>query len=171
MRAKSFTDDVLPLKDTLYRLALRIVGASEEAKDVVQETMARVWRQRDRLDGMDSVEAYCLTACRHIAIDATRRRAQMPQLPDNAPEPPDRAGADDPQKAAERRDSYRLVRSIIATLPEKQRTAIELRDFQGRSYKEVAEVMGITQDQVKVSIFRARQAIRQKFTSTQNYGL
>ena len=49
----------------------------------------------------------------------------------------------------------------MAQLPEKQRIAMQLRDFEGRSYKEIADIMEITEDQVKVNIFRARQTIRQ----------
>lgn len=60
---------------------------------------------------------------------------------------------------------------IINKLPEKQRTAVQLRDFEGMSYKEIAEVMGITEEQVKVNIFRARQTIKKKFIETESYGL
>lgn len=48
---------------------------------------------------------------------------------------------------------------------------MQLRDFEGKSYKEVAEILGITEEQVKVNIFRARQTIKQKFRKIDNYGL
>ena len=48
---------------------------------------------------------------------------------------------------------------------------MQLRDFEGKSYKEIAAILDISEEQVKVSIFRARQAIRQKFIETENYGL
>ena len=51
------------------------------------------------------------------------------------------------------------------SLPEKQRIAMQLRDFEGKSYKEIADIMEITEDQVKVNIFRARQAVKSKLTS------
>ena len=56
-------------------------------------------------------------------------------------------------------------------LPEKQRSCIQLRDIEGKAYREIAEVLGISEQQVKVNIHRARQAVRQKFLETEQYGL
>ena len=64
-----------------------------------------------------------------------------------------------------------LIRRLINTLPEKQRSVMQLRDFEGKSYKEIAEILAISEEQVKVNIFRARQTIKQKFLETENYGL
>ena len=76
-----------------------------------------------------------------------------------------------PFEQADQSNRVRLVRQIIDTLPEKQRSCIQLRDFEGKSYKEVAEVMGISESQVKVNIFRARQAVKTKFEQLDQYGL
>ena len=48
---------------------------------------------------------------------------------------------------------------------------MQLRDFEGKSYKEIAQVLGITEEQVKVNIFRARQAVKQKYNEIEGYGL
>jgi RNA polymerase sigma-70 factor (ECF subfamily) len=48
---------------------------------------------------------------------------------------------------------------------------MQLRDFEGKSYKEIAQVLGISEEQVKVNIFRARQTIKQRFIETEDYGL
>ena len=64
-----------------------------------------------------------------------------------------------------------LIRRLINTLPEKQRSVMQLRDFEGKSYKEIAEILAISEEQVKVNIFRARQTIKQRFLETENYGL
>jgi len=56
-------------------------------------------------------------------------------------------------------------------LPEKQRTCMQLRDVEGKSYKEIAAVMDITEQQVKVNIFRARQSIKQEYLKQEQYGL
>jgi RNA polymerase sigma-70 factor (ECF subfamily) len=52
---------------------------------------------------------------------------------------------------------------MISQLPEKQRSCMQLRDMEGKSYKDIATVLDITEEQVKVNIFRARQTIREKF--------
>jgi RNA polymerase sigma-70 factor (ECF subfamily) len=69
------------------------------------------------------------------------------------------------------RDRVDLVRRLIGQLPEKQRSCMQLRDIEGKSYKEIATVIGITEQQVKINIFRARQTIRQKYIETEKYGL
>lgn len=170
MKKVSFRNDVLPLKDILYRLALRITLDRVEAEDVVQDTLMKVWARRDSWDTIDSMEAYCLTVCRNISLDRVARRdirqtplgEQVAEQADKTSSPFDRAVAS---------DRLSIVRDIIAHLPEKQRTCVQLRDFEGRAYKDIAAVLGITEEQVKVNIFRARQAIKKKYQEYDNYGL
>ena len=57
------------------------------------------------------------------------------------------------------------------SLPEKQKTCMQLRDFEGKSYKDIATVLSISEEQVKVNIYRARQAVKQKFNENAEYGL
>lgn len=169
----SFRNDILPLKNELYRLALRITLDNAEAEDVVQETLIKVWKKRDEWQRIDSIEAYCMATCRNLAIDKTRKMANLaPSLGDMpVPDAPDRSCASNPEEQAMMRDRIALVRRLIDILPEKQRSAMQLRDFEGKSYKEIASIMGISEELVKVSIFRARQAIKRKFEETENYGL
>ena len=68
-------------------------------------------------------------------------------------------------------DRIRLIRRLVDSLPEKQRTIMLLREAEGKSYKEMAEIMGITEEQVKVNLFRARQTIKQKYIEADKYGL
>ena len=77
MQEISFRNDILPLKDKLFRLALRITSDRAEAEDVVQETLIRVWNKRDEWTQFGSVEAYCLTVARNLAID--RAKGKTPE--------------------------------------------------------------------------------------------
>jgi len=171
MNTISFRADVLPLKNELYRLALRITQNPAEAEDVVQETMIKVWNRRDRWDEIESIEAFCLTICRNIAVDKTRSAAHQNLFLDQDHEVADASYSSNPQEQAEQRDRVMLVRRLINDLPEKQRSVMQLRDIEGKSYREIAQILGITEDQVKVNIFRARQVIKKKFLQTENYGL
>ena len=63
------------------------------------------------------------------------------------------------------------VRRLIDRLPEKQRSCMQLRDFEGKPYKEIAQILQISEEQVKVNIFRARQTVRQRYQELDNYGL
>lgn len=66
-------------------------------------------------------------------------------------------------------DNLRMVGQIVDSLPEKQRSCIQLRDFEGKAYKEIAAVLDITEEQVKVNIFRARQTIKQQFLKMNSF--
>lgn len=99
-----FREDVLPLKNKLFRLALRLTGVRADAEDIVQETLIKVWNKRAELDKIESVEAFSLTICRHLALDHLARfdnrhealddttadtaRDQAAWSPDHRPAPP-----------------------------------------------------------------------------------
>ena len=172
MKKVSFRNDVLPLKNRLYRLALRITLTPEDAEDVVQETMMKVWSRRQQWDQIESMEAFCLTICRNLSLDKTRKMAASEQsLEAGEHDAPDYSHAANPEEQAIQKDRLRLVRQIIDSLPEKQRSVMQLRDFEGKSYKEIATIMDISEEQVKVNIFRARQTVRQRFLQSEDYGL
>ena len=159
----SFHTDILPLKNELYRLALRITMNAADAEDVVQETMMKVWNRRDQWNQIESIEAFCLTICRNLSLDKVRRMDNQTQTLDAAYDPKDQGVASNPEEQAIQSDRVRLVRQMISQLPEKQRSCMQLRDMEGKSYKDIATVLDITEEQVKVNIFRARQTIREKF--------
>lgn len=163
MKTISFQSDILPLKNELYRMALRITMNAADAEDVVQETMMKVWNRRDQWDQIESIEAFCLTICRNVSLDKVRRMDNQTQSLDAAYDPKDQGVASNPEEQAIQSDRVRLVRQMINQLPEKQRSCMQLRDMEGKSYKDIATILDITEEQVKVNIFRARQTIREKF--------
>ena len=99
-----------------------------------------------------------------------KAESQNPSLEDGH-DTADTSYTSNPEEQAMQRDRIALVRQLIDHLPEKQRSCMQLRDFEGKSYKEIAQILGITEEQVKVNIFRARQQIKQQFIKTENYGL
>lgn len=159
----TFQADILPLKNELYRLALRITMNAAEAEDVVQETMMKVWNRREQWEQIESIEAFCLTICRNLSLDKLRRMDNHTQSLDAAYDPKDFHVASNPEEQAVQRDRIQLVRQLINMLPEKQRSCMQLRDMEGKSYKDIAAILGITEEQVKVNIFRARQTIKERF--------
>lgn len=173
MKEQRFRTDVLPLKNELFRLALRITLNPAEAEDVVQETMIRVWNRRDQWDDIESMEAFCLTVCRNLALDHQRLKANQHASLDDEEDAIEarHPTTDTPEQEAERHDQLEQVRRLMDSLPEKQRSCMQLRDIEGHSYREIASIMGISEQQVKVNIFRARQAIKQKFIQDERYGL
>ena len=64
-----FKHDILPLKNIIFRTALRIVLNREEAEDIVQDTLIKLWERRDELEKVENLEAFALTMARNLAID------------------------------------------------------------------------------------------------------
>ena len=162
---KSFQTHVLPLKNELFRLALRITQNRAEAEDVVQETMMKVWNRREEWEKIESMEAFCLTFCRNQALDKLRRMDNQAMSLDVSIDPTDSSHYANPEEQTVMNDRIRLVRQLISQLPEKQRSCMQLRDIEGKSYRDIATILDITEQQVKVNIFRARQTIKEKISS------
>jgi RNA polymerase sigma factor, sigma-70 family len=163
MKEIDFQNDLLPLKNKLYRLAQRITLDSLEAEDVVEDTLVRVWERRKSLTDVENLEVYCLTICRNLALDrAERKDAQHAALDANFEAPADTTTLPDAQLEADERLAW--VRRSFEMLPEKQRTALQLRDIDGHSYQEVATAMDISESDVKVTLHRARQALKEKLS-------
>lgn len=173
MRIITFQADVLPLKNILFRLALRITQNRADAEDVVQETMMKVWNRRGEWQQIENMEAFCLTVCRNVSLDKLRRMdRQVLSLEDTPMEadgydPIDHSHLANPEQQAVQRDRLQQVRRIISQLPEKQRSCMQLRDIEGKSYRDIATILGITEQQVKVNIFRARQTVKEKMMSVE----
>ncbi|MBR1788577.1 MAG: RNA polymerase sigma factor [Bacteroidaceae bacterium] len=170
----TFQNDILPLKDSLFRLALRITFDRLEAEDITQETLLRLWQQRDEWPQIENMGAYASTICRRLALDFLKRAktrnegaeeaegeahthiapvSPLVALPSTAPLP---------DEVLDQRQRLDIVRQLIDQLPEVQRTILQLRDIEGYSYDEIAQATDLTETQVKVYLHRAR--IRLKST-------
>ena len=169
MKKLSFRDDVLPLKDKIFRLALRITLSRAEAEDIVQDVLIKVWNRRDDLAEVDSIEAYSLTVCRNLSLDRLQRKENDNVNLDDAP--PTEADDAPPDLQMIRNERIDNIKRLIERLPIPQRAAMQLRDMEGKTYKEISAITGQTEEQVKVNIFRARQDIRKQIEKIENYGL
>jgi RNA polymerase sigma-70 factor (ECF subfamily) len=148
------------LKDVLFRLAFRITLNKEDAEDIVQETLIRLWNET-KTQEIENIKSFGLTTCRNLALDHNKKRErQNITLEEDLHEQED--VSNQPDRLIESKERFGFLTALINELPEKQRTAIQLRDVEGRSYKEISDIMQITESDVKVNIFRARQKLKDK---------
>ena len=147
MKKLSFRDDVLPLKDKIFRLALRITLSRAEAEDIVQDVLIKVWNRRDDLAEVDSIEAYSLTVCRNLSLDRLQRKENDNVNLDDAP--PTEADDAPPDLQMIRNERIDNIKRLIERLPIPQRAAMQLRDMEGKTYKEISAITGQTEEQVK----------------------
>ena len=146
--------------DKLFRFAFSSLRNREQAEDVVQESFARVWEKVETIN-FDKAKSYLFTTAHHAMIDEIRLRQPLTNI-DDCP----------PNELKEKPNSYPDVNDILhkalATLPEAQRNALLLRDYEGYSYQEIGNITGMTEAQVKINIFRARTALKNKLKSIDN---
>jgi len=161
MRITEFNNIVSQIKDKMYRIAFRVVRNHEEACDVVQDALVKIWTKWDTISAADNSEAYCMTVTRNMAIDLVRSRKMPTTEIENHYDL--KSGAADPERQAVARDEMSRVRAFIEGMPERHRTVLELRDIDGYSYKEISRITGYSIEKVKVYLYRARIKIKEHF--------
>lgn len=146
------------MKDKLFRFAFRLLQNVQEAEDAVQDVMAGVWAKRDQWGEWKSIEAYCMTATRNNCLDRIRKRRILPVQEEKAGQvsSPDR----NPYEKMMDKQMVQRIRQCMDALPENQQRVVRLREMEGFSYNEIAEVLEMTLEQVKINLFRGRNAIK-----------
>jgi len=161
MQIQEFNHIVQKLKDKMYRLAVRLVRDPEEARDVVQDALGKIWNKRDKLETVDNKEAYCMTITRNVGIDKIRKKRMTTTDIDEHYDIASKSA--NPERLTIVKDEFKRVRKVIDDLPENHRTVIQLRDIDGYSYKEIVEITGFSQEKVKVYLHRARTRLKEHF--------
>jgi RNA polymerase sigma-70 factor (ECF subfamily) len=170
MNLDSFQTRVLPAKNKLFRFACRLLDNEEEAKDVVQDVLIKVWNGREQMNEVLNWEAWCMRLTKNLSLD--RLRSRQRKSTDPMGEGFDvRNESLSPLETTELSESMQRINLLIAALPEKQRQVIHLRDIEGYTYNEICEILGLEMSQVKVNLFRARNAVREKLVKINAYGL
>lgn len=170
MSLEAFKIRVLPVKDKLYRFAFRFLKDEDEARDIVQEVFIKVWNKQDQMDQVENMEAWCMQVTRNMSLD--RLKSKQYKYTDSMKDDFDvSSGGETPYRFVETNDTMTNINRMISNLPEKQRQVILLRDVEGYSYKEIADIMEIDMNQVKVNLFRARKAVKDNILNINAYGL
>lgn len=169
MHLKYFKNEILPLKDKLFRYALSYIKDKAESEDIVQEVFIRLWQKRKNLDKIKNIEAWSMTITRNLSLDKLKaNRLEFKDL--HYVE--DKAQIKfNPEQLVEQSEAMAGIRKVIDSLSEKQRQVIVLRDIEGHTYQEIGDIIGIDQNLVKVTLFRARENVRKKLLKTDRYGL
>ena len=166
MTSEEFKSKVLPLKNKLYRFAVRLLGDTDEAQDIVQEIFLRLWSKRERLSEYRSIEAFAMTMTRNLCLDQLKSPASRKEKFDDNSEMPDYKT---PYASTEHHDTMRFVKMAMDQLPEQQRMVIHMRDIEECDFDEIAEVTGLSLNNLRVTLSRARKKIRDTLIKINNY--
>lgn len=169
MTKEEFKTLVLPSGGKLFRLALSLLSDRQEAEDIVQDTFVKLWNMREELYRYDSVEALAVTIMKNLCLD--RLRSYRHRKKDRSGVEQFRVKSDlaDPEKNAELTESTQTIHGFVQMLPEQQRLVIHLRDIEQYSYEEIEEMTGLTRNNIRVQLSRARKQVREAYLKYQNY--
>lgn len=149
----------------MYAVALRMFGNREDAQDCLQEAMLRIYRSIGNFKGQSSFATWVYRITMNSCLDELRRKknkqsTSLDGLLDQGWAPMDEG--ETPEKHAMRTELRRELKRAIRELPEDMRSAVILRDVQGFSYEEIAQVLNVHVGTVKSRISRAREKLRGK---------
>ena len=170
MLLEEFKHSVLPVKNKLYRFALRFLGNEDEAKDVVQEVLIKAWDRREDLAHYKSIEAWCMRLTRNMSLNKLKSgHYSKTQVLEE--ELRISTETQTPYESTESQDVLTNIQKFMKALPPLQQQVLQLRDVEGYSYEEISEMLDVTLGQVKVNIFRARQSLKKNLQSINAYGI
>lgn len=147
--------------DFMFRLACGILGRSDEAQDMMQDVAERILRRQEKLKDVRNIDAFLSQSIRNACIDRLRRRKETtPKIP----EVPD-------EKNPDRWNDRQIVHKALARLPERQRLAVHLKDIEGYSNKELADILETDETNVRTLLSRGRKALREIIQNEIGYGV
>ena len=170
---RAFEQIVLQTERAVYNLALSIVKKKEDAEDVTQETYLRLWRAASEVKLESSLKLYILRTARNLALDLIRKNSKRDEIDtvildaegefeiDVADDSPDSR----PDESYLRKVEKEVIRQSIEELPSAAREIIVLRDIEGLSYTEIADMLGLAEGTLKSKLFRARERLRKLILS------
>jgi len=157
-----FKETVFCLKDEMYRFAKRFVTSSDEAEDVVQDLMMKFWQKKEEIAAFGNIKSYamrsvkneCLNRLKHHDVkmgfaDFQLHRSELYQIETN--------------------NLKEHILNFIRQLPEKQKAVIHLKDVEEYDISEIAEMLEMEENAVRVNLMRARQKIKEQITQLMNY--
>lgn len=161
MTQEIFKQTVFVHRDRMYRFAKSILQDEEEAFDLVQEVMMKLWQRREEIQDLHHVEAFVIRCVRNDAMNRLKK-AKVVQLYQSS------------VVVSVEKEKYplltkELIIRMIQELPEKQRMVMHLRDIEEYDVDEIGEALEMEESAVRVNLMRARQKIKEKLQKIFDY--
>jgi RNA polymerase sigma factor (sigma-70 family) len=166
MNTEEFKIQVYPLKNKLFRFAKRILEHTEEAEDVVQEVFIKLWNRRETLAEYRSVEALAMITTKNMCFDRIKKKRYPVENFDdhrrfleNIPT----------ETKADYSEEMHRIRQAMNELPEQQKMIVHLRDIEGYEFEDIASILDMQENAVRVNLSRARKKLREALSNRRIY--
>lgn len=159
MTIEEFNKSVDLFSDNVYRFILKNAKDDALAQDVVQDSYEKLWLNYKNVQ-FEKVKSYLFTTAYRTMIDHFRRSKKVTNTEDY--------DYNRHYHTEQYSDIGEILQQAVNQLPEDQKAAIMLRDYEGYSYKEIAEITGLNESQVKVYIYRARVFLKNYLVKVEN---
>lgn len=160
MTEKEYNQCVDLYSDGVFRFIVKNIRHEEDARDIVQTAFEKLWRHREQVEHAKS-KSYLFTVAYNQMIDHLRKSKRV-QLKD------DFSADTRIQQSNFSSNTKKILMEALNRLNETQKSLVMLKDYEGYSYEEIGEIMGLTESQVKVYLHRARLALKNYLVSPEN---
>ncbi|MBD2753627.1 RNA polymerase sigma factor [Spirosoma validum] len=168
MDLQAFKQRILPVQGRLFRLAQLFLRNREEAEDALQDVLLRLWTNRQQLDAYHSVEALAVQMTKNLCLDKLKAHNKR-KMSDDAELLGVQSDGVSPYQQVEFADSADLIRNLIDTMPDQQKLILHLRDVEEYSFEEIEQITGLSVNNIRVILSRARQRLRDNYVKANDY--
>lgn len=167
------SDIIEKYRHQIYTLCYYHLGKSEDAEDVTQEVLVRLWKNWGKVNG-NSVHAWLVRVSRNACVDMARKRESYRTVAGKESYEAVSAGAaddqPDPRALLELADLRKQVKLALGEIDEPYRSIVVLREIQGMTYAEISEALEISVNTVKVYLHRGRRMLRDQLRERMSRG-
>ncbi len=167
MTTREFEAEVIEHKDRVHNYARGILHDAEDAKDVAQECLIRLWRHREQIEPGAGCRSWLLRSAHNLCIDRLRRRStRLEAVPnDDAADPTD--GRPGPERLASSAELAGRLERALLELEDRDRAIVLLREVEGLAYEEIAGLLDLRMGTLKATLHRAREKLRQALVTAE----
>lgn len=151
------------MRGRLHHEAMRLLSDSDEAEDITQEVVIKLWTMRDRLDEYRSVEALAMVMARRLSLNRLRNAA----VPLEDWRAHGMESGSTPEAELISKENVRRIERLMDTLPDTQQAILRMKHIDGMEVAEIARMTGCTEEAVRQNLSRARRRIMRHFITEQ----
>ena len=159
MERKEFETEAQKIRGHLHRQAVRYLRNTDDAEDVTQEVLLKLWCMRLQLEEYNSIEALALVITKHLCLNRLRLITSFKDI--NDLEMIDEN--DSPETSLIKKDDYKKLMAIINKLPDVQQATLRMKHIDGLETNEIARITGCEEVTVRTNLSRARKKIKELF--------